>query len=198
MKYLLLISLILLFITGCYEMDNNSSSFEWATVDTSLIEPELYRIAATQNPFPSEIKVDDEQLHKDINRLSIQINAAAEKCLTVKVPPNTKVSGYAFDTTHIHDKECLAQVNADPLISDLIAKKDQFIHENYSPFWSKSRPLVARKCVRNLVCENLKNAVNLYQAGRMTVKRNSAQIRYFTRVRAFLLQILVSHKLIKV
>jgi hypothetical protein len=41
----------------------------------------------------------------------------------------------------------------------------------------------AKKIIRNQVCENPNNADNLYQAGGITVKLNSAEMPYFMHSR---------------
>lgn len=129
MKTLLLSALILLSLTGCYEKDNKSYHFEWATVNSRLIETELLKIAKKQNPYPDDINIDINQLRTDSRNLSNQINiltrTAKNKCFPENKPSNEKKIPRPSRYPNAYNNECFNKINSDPLISDLKAKKEK-------------------------------------------------------------------------
>ena len=171
MRFSILIICILFSTTSCYEQDVTPYHFDWAVVDTKLIEVQLLIIAKKQNPYPKEINIDIDLLETDSNQLSRQVNSlirtAQKMCSSKKmsieqsktqelripaskaimsrstISPGMGSPNSSIET--ISRNECINNIDSDPLISDLKAKLDKF--KNISKLQSKHDSTV-RKAAR--------------------------------------------------
>ena len=128
MKNIFLSSIILFLMTGCYGNDNKSYHFEWATVNSRLIETELLNIAKKQHPYPVDIDVDLNQLRIDSRNLSNQISSFTKmernKCLPKKAPSRDKTSSRTR-YPNPYNNECYNKINSDPLMLEMREKKEK-------------------------------------------------------------------------
>ncbi len=171
MRFSILIICILFLTTSCYEQGVESYHFDWAIVDTRLIEEQLLIIAKKQNPYPKEISMDVNLLRADSNQISKQLNSlrrtAQNMCSSkemsieqsknheLKLPVSKEIlsrttispsmgASDSFIGT-ISMNECINNINSDPLISDLKANLDKL--KNISKLQSKHDSTV-RKTAR--------------------------------------------------
>lgn len=142
MRFSILIICILFLTTSCYEQDAKTYQFDWATVDTGLIDSELLKIAKTQNPYPKEVSIDRSRLNAEVNQLSSQVNSlrrmARDKCIPERIlrapkeimPSSTNSSNSKSLSSKAlieitSRNTCIKDIESDPLISDLKIKMDK-------------------------------------------------------------------------
>jgi len=126
-KNISIIFLALFLVSGCYEKDENSYRFEWATLNSRLVESEILKISKKQNPYPTEINIDMNELRKNSRNISNQISSltrtAKSKCLIDKSQASERRE-LSIRRPGSYDKECVSRISSDPLISDLRIKKE--------------------------------------------------------------------------
>jgi len=126
-KNISIIFLALFSVSGCYEKVENSYRFEWATLNSRLVESEILKISRKQNPYPAEINIDMNELRKNSRNISNQISSltrtSKSKCLIDKSQASERRE-LSIRRPGSYDKECVARISSDPLISDLRIKKE--------------------------------------------------------------------------
>ena len=128
MKSISIIFLVLILVSGCYEKDKNSYRFEWATLNSRVVESEILKISKKQNPYPTELNIDVNELRKNSRNISNQISSLTRTAKSKCLPDKSRVSEgreLSIRKPGSYDKECIAKISLDPLISDLRVKKEE-------------------------------------------------------------------------
>ena len=168
-------------LVGCDLENLLHSPLKWAVVDESKITAALTQIAYQQNPLPEATKseqtltLERRNLQRKISNLTTQVKelcmAGAEKkeALTKKKTSDTITIAQSAPVPlrflrgrSIADAECNSVVAEDPLINDLIKKREEIDH--YSKLKSdRNRKIQAavKASVRQMVRQRLEREFDL-------------------------------------
>ena len=146
----MVIAIFIALLTGCGKSHDDAHQIKWAQLDLGQVESLLSDIAKEQNPYPVEYNQDRESLQNNFfeNKKHIKVlrRQARDKCDTLTSKQSdvskekakiSKINGGGrinISTINANPKkdslsekkyrQCVADIDNDQLISDLIAKSE--------------------------------------------------------------------------
>lgn len=167
--------LVVILLGGCNEKGETRKPFEWAVVNESKIQNDVYRRVMLVNPYPQDIAMESSSLRKEQNRLSTLVrkirsdlrrgcalSSEADSTKRDKTSGTTSSSGSGalrypgtrFGGRGAYDENCLKKVESDSLLKDMMEKKKELdgIYKKQQEHAKKVRE-VAKRYTNTLIAD---------------------------------------------